>query len=111
MTAVSPWRVRVSGHTVGSGSTAQEADRMNETSSEHTAGSSEHRPIPRRVARVVVGAFVVVAGTLGVQAVAVAQQASIKVSPSSAAPGDTVTLSGNHPIAGDCAPGAARLTS
>jgi len=59
----------------------------------------------------VVGAFVVVAGTLGVQAVAVAQQASIKVSPSSAAPGDTVTLSGNHPIAGDCAPGAARLTS
>jgi hypothetical protein len=33
------------------------------------------------------------------------------VSPSSAAPGDTVALSGNHPIARDCAPGAAILTS
>ena len=84
---------------------------MNETSGEHQAGSSEHRRGPRRVVRVVVGAFVVAAVALGVQAVAVGQQASITVSPSTAAQGDTVTISGNHPIAGDCAPGAARLTS
>lgn len=36
---------------------------------------------------------------------------SIMVSPATAAQGDTVTISGNHPIAGDCAPGDARLTS
>jgi hypothetical protein len=60
---------------------------------------------------VVVAAFLIGAATLGVPATAFGQEASITVSPSTAAPGDTVTISGNHPIAADCAPGAARLTS
>jgi hypothetical protein len=40
-----------------------------------------------------------------------AQQPSITVSPSTAAPGATVTFSGNIPAAGDCPPGSAGLTS
>lgn len=65
----------------------------------------------QRAVRLVLGVWVAAAAVLCSQGVASGQQVSITVSPSSAAPGDTVTISGEHPTTEDCPPGAARLTS
>jgi LPXTG-motif cell wall-anchored protein len=65
-------------------------------------------------ARVVALLALATALVLGVQAApAGAQQAALTVSPSTAAPGHTVTFSGNVPVTGpdECAPGSVRITS
>jgi hypothetical protein len=58
------------------------------------SSSGRNRRVRRDlVRRVVVGAFLIVVATLSVQTAALSQQASIAVSPSTTAPGDTVTIS------------------